>query len=59
MESLTLQALLNEAWVDIAEISFPESDNGNWRLTELDYLSDYAIEHLDAVTIARPLSTTR
>ncbi len=48
MESLTLQALLNEAWVDIAEISFPESDNGNWRLTELDYLSDYAIEHLDA-----------
>ena len=49
MESLTLQALLNEAWVDIAEISFPESDNGNWRLTELDYLSDYAIEHLDAI----------
>lgn len=61
METLTLQALLNGKWLDIAQIAFPDSDRGNWRLTELDYFSDYAIEHLDAdnhcaVSINHPVS---
>ena len=44
MDNLTLQAFLNEKWTDIAHISFPKSGEGNYRITELEYISDYALE---------------
>lgn len=47
MENLTIQAFLQREWVDIAQISFPRSDENNWRITELHYQSDYAIEYLE------------
>jgi serine/threonine-protein kinase HipA len=47
MEQLTIQAFLEEDWVDMALLTFPESDADNWHITELEYLSDYAIEFLD------------
>ena len=61
MESLTLQALLDEQWIDVAQLSFPNSEQGDWRLTELDYVSGYSIEYLDAddhhaVSINHPVS---
>ena len=61
MEELTIQAFLNEKWLDIAIISFPESDLKNYRITELNYISEYALEHFDkddihAVSINYPVS---
>lgn len=61
MESLTVQAFLANQWVDIALITFPQSERDNWRLTELEYFSEYAIEYLDAddhhaVSINHPVS---
>lgn len=61
MENLTIQAFLQREWVDIAQISFPRSDENNWRITELHYQSDYAIEYLEcddnhAVSLAHPVS---
>ncbi|WP_413737438.1 type II toxin-antitoxin system HipA family toxin [Sodalis sp. RH21] len=61
MESLTLQAFLENQWVDIANITFPESEQNSYRITELEYLSDYAIENLSrddnhAVSLNHPVS---
>ncbi len=61
MEQLTLQAFLNNQWCDIALITFPESEHGRYQLTELDYQSDYAIDHLNrddnyAVSLNHPVS---
>ncbi|TCQ91767.1 serine/threonine-protein kinase HipA [Rahnella sp. JUb53] len=61
MEQLTLQAFLNNEWVDIANITFPDSEQNNYRLTELNYLFDYAIDNLDrddnrAVSLNHPVA---
>ncbi|WP_253383604.1 type II toxin-antitoxin system HipA family toxin [unidentified bacterial endosymbiont] len=61
MESLTVQAWLDDAWTDIALITFPESVNGNWHITKVDYLIEYALEFLDcddyhAVSVNHPVS---
>ena len=61
MEFLTLQAFLNNTWVDIANITFPGSEQNNYRLTELNYHSDYAIDNVDrddnhAASLNHPVS---
>jgi len=61
MESLTIQAWLDSKWQDIAIVTFPYSDNDDWRTTEVNYLSDYAIDFLDnddyhAVSLNHPVS---
>ncbi|HGF7191676.1 TPA: type II toxin-antitoxin system HipA family toxin, partial [Vibrio cholerae] len=45
MEELTVQAFIRGEWIDIGIISFPKSSQHNFRVTELNYLSDYALEH--------------
>ncbi|WP_188016840.1 hypothetical protein [Pseudocitrobacter sp. 73] len=57
MENLTIQAFLQREWVDIAQISFPRSDENNWRITELHYQSDYAIEYLECTQRTRRAGT--
>ncbi|GFK34079.1 hypothetical protein VcPa08_02372 [Vibrio cholerae] len=47
MEELTVQAFIRGEWKDIGIISFPKSSQHNFRVTELNYLSDYALEHYD------------
>ncbi len=47
MEELTVQAFIKGEWIDIGIISFPKSSQHNFRVTELNYLSDYALEHHD------------
>ncbi|MCI4236731.1 type II toxin-antitoxin system HipA family toxin [Dickeya dianthicola] len=47
MERLTVQAFIDNAWQDIAELGFPESDQDNYLLTRLDYASDYGIDYMD------------
>lgn len=61
MDNLTIQAFINDEWSDIALISFPKSNQGNYKVTELEYLSDYALEHLakddfHAVSLNHPVS---
>lgn len=61
MEQLTVQAFLNNQWCDVALITFPESEQSMYQLTELDYQSDYAIDHLNrddnyAVSLNHPVS---
>ncbi|MGX5109879.1 HipA domain-containing protein [Enterobacter cloacae] len=46
METLTVQAYLNETWTDIALIKYPGSDKNDWNTTQLDYLTEYAINLL-------------
>lgn len=47
METLTVQAYLNETWTDIALIKYPGSEKNDWNITQLDYLTEYAINFLD------------
>ncbi|WP_240701899.1 type II toxin-antitoxin system HipA family toxin [Pseudoalteromonas rubra] len=47
MEEVTLQAFVAAQWHDIAIISFPQSSEGNYQLTELSYLDDYILAHLE------------
>ncbi|MGC6387011.1 type II toxin-antitoxin system HipA family toxin [Ewingella sp. S1.OA.A_B6] len=61
MQDLTLQAFLSNEWADIARITFPESEQNDYRVTELDYQSEYAIDNLDlddnhAVSLNHPVS---
>ncbi|WNJ97345.1 hypothetical protein RND59_19270 [Vibrio ruber] len=61
MEELTIQAFIRGEWIDIGIISFPKSSQHNFRVTELNYLSDYALEHHDkddfhAVSLNHPVS---
>ncbi|SJN53590.1 hypothetical protein VR7878_00396 [Vibrio ruber DSM 16370] len=61
MEELTVQAFIRGEWIDIGIISFPKSSQHNFRVTELNYLSDYALEHHDkddfhAVSLNHPVS---
>ncbi|EJG0039208.1 hypothetical protein DC932_RS01610 [Vibrio parahaemolyticus] len=61
MEHLTIQAFINSQWIDIAKLSFPNSEQGHYRLTSLDYEQDYALAELNkddmhAVSINHPVS---
>lgn len=61
MDQLTIQAYINGQWSDIAQLSFPESEQGNYRLTSLDYEQAYALAELDkddlhAVSLNHPVS---
>ncbi|MBN7820837.1 type II toxin-antitoxin system HipA family toxin [Bowmanella yangjiangensis] len=61
MEHLTIQAFINSQWIDIATLSFPNSEQGHYRLTSLDYEQDYALAELNkddmhAVSINHPVS---
>lgn len=61
METLTVQAFLNAEWQDIALIKFPGSEQGDWFTTQIDYLTDYAIDFLErddyhAVSLNHPVS---
>lgn len=47
MERLTLQAFLDNQWVDIGCILFPDSESNEYRVTELEYQPDYAVSYLD------------
>lgn len=47
MERLTLQAYIQHQWQDVAVLTFPLSDKKQYRTVELDYLRDYALEHLE------------
>jgi len=46
MDYLTLQAFMNNCWVEVAKISFPGSDQGSYTITELDYESEYALDFM-------------
>ena len=59
MNALTIQLFLNDTWNDIATIEFPNNDD-LYRVTEIEYSDDYAIEHLEeddhhAVSINHPV----
>lgn len=61
MEHLTVQGCFLGQWRDIAQISFPASDQGNFRQTRMDYERDYALAQLDkddlhAVSLNFPVS---
>lgn len=61
MEQLTIQAYIDGQWSDIAQLSFPKSEQGNYRLTSLDYEQAYALAELDkddlhAVSLNHPVS---
>lgn len=61
MDSLTLQAFLDNQWVDMASILFPDSEQNAYRVTEIHYQSDYAIENLNrddshAASLNHPVS---
>ncbi|MEZ8121748.1 MULTISPECIES: type II toxin-antitoxin system HipA family toxin [Vibrio] len=61
MEELTVQAFIKGEWLDVALISFPKSAQHNFQISELNYLSDYALYHHDkddlhAVSINHPVS---
>lgn len=47
MKKLTIQALLNKNWVDIAELKLLEPKLGSASASELEYELDYAIQYLD------------
>ncbi|WP_223272829.1 hypothetical protein [Serratia quinivorans] len=61
METLTLQAFLNNQWIDVANIAFPDAEQQSYKITELHYHTDFAIDYLDrddnhAVSINHPVS---
>jgi serine/threonine-protein kinase HipA len=61
METLTLQAFLNNQWIDVANIVFPDAEQQSYKITELHYHTDFAIDYLDrddnhAVSINHPVS---
>lgn len=47
MKKLTIQALLDANWLDIAELKLLESKQGSASASELEYELDYAIQYLD------------
>lgn len=61
MESLTIQAYILSVWSDIAQITFPKSDQGNFVTTEIHYHKEYALAHFEkddmhAVSINYPVN---
>ncbi|WP_447508310.1 type II toxin-antitoxin system HipA family toxin [Acinetobacter lactucae] len=47
MKKLTIQALLNKNWLDVAELKLLEPKLGSASASELEYELDYAIQYLD------------
>lgn len=47
MKKLTIQALLNKNWIDIAELKLLEPKLGSASASELEYELDYAIQYSD------------
>ena len=47
MKNLTIQALINSQWLDIAELQIMQPEKGAASLSELGYNLNYAIKHLD------------
>ena len=47
MEKLTIQALLDTKWLDIAELKILEPHKGSASASELAYELEYAISYLD------------
>lgn len=47
MKKLTIQALLDASWLDIAELKLLESKQGSASASELEYELEYAIQNLD------------
>lgn len=47
MKKLTIQALLDKNWIDIAELKLLEPKLGSASASELEYELDYAIQYLD------------
>ncbi len=47
MEKLTIQALLDTEWLDIAELNILEPHKGSASASELSYELEYAISYLD------------
>ena len=47
MEKLTIQALLDTEWLDIAELKILEPHKGSASACELAYELEYAISYLD------------
>ena len=47
MEKLTIQALLDTKWLDIAELKILEPHKGSASASELVYELEYAISYLD------------
>ncbi len=61
MASITLQAFLNNQWIDIANVNFSDSEEQHLGITELHYTHDFSINYLDrddnhAVSINHPVS---
>lgn len=61
MEEITVQSFIKGEWIDIGTLSFPQSFQHNFQVTELNYLSNYALEHYDkddfhAVSLNHPVS---
>ena len=47
MKNLTIQALIDSQWLDIADLKLLQPEKGLASFTELEYKLDYAIQHLD------------
>ena len=47
MKSLTIQALFDQQWNDIAIVNIAEPENGNTGRCSLGYEMDYSIEWLE------------
>lgn len=47
MKSLTIQALINQQWLDIAVLTLTDPNNGVASPSRLGYEFDYSIEWLD------------
>lgn len=61
MESLTIQAYILKQWIDIAHVTFPKSNEGNFIITEVHYLNEYAVENFEkddnhAVSLNHPVN---
>jgi serine/threonine-protein kinase HipA len=61
MEKLTIQAYIQDQWSDIAQVTFPKSNEGNFGVTEVNYLSNYAIDNFQkddnhAVSLNHPVN---
>lgn len=60
MFSLTLQSFVDGHWQDGAQLDFPNGEDGDFRTTQLTYLTEYAVDWLDlddhhSVSINQPV----
>lgn len=61
METITIQAFIDNEWIDIAEISFPPEGGNTYQVTKLDYDFSYAAMHYEkddqhAVSVNYPVA---